>query len=98
MVLPPSMIEFDAQIIPKVGLMSFGDYCSAFATPFHAPLLQRSMADCHTLTIQIATRPERGASFSATIPMGTKVPIGPLRERKKKWSSTEKYFGKGRWG
>ena len=27
------------------------DYCSAFATPFHAPLLQRSMADCHTLTI-----------------------------------------------
>ena len=28
-----------------------GDYCSAFATPFHAPLLQRSMADCHTLTI-----------------------------------------------
>ena len=23
------------------------DYCSAFATPFHAPLLQRSMADCH---------------------------------------------------
>ena len=26
-------------------------YCAVFATPFHAPLLQRSMADCHTLTI-----------------------------------------------
>ena len=22
-------------------------YCAVFATPFHAPLLQRSMADCH---------------------------------------------------
>ena len=24
-----------------------GAYCAVFATPFHAPLLQRSMADCH---------------------------------------------------
>ena len=37
--------DASAPIAPK------GDYCSAFATPFHAPLLQRSMADCHTLTI-----------------------------------------------
>ena len=27
------------------------DYCSAFATPFHAPLLQRSMTDCYASTI-----------------------------------------------
>ena len=25
----------------------FAAYCAVFATPFHAPLLQRSMADCH---------------------------------------------------
>ena len=35
----------------KLRSMAWDDYCSAFATPFHAPLLQRSMADCHTLTI-----------------------------------------------
>ncbi|WP_451917770.1 hypothetical protein [Adlercreutzia rubneri] len=36
---------------PKASNLKAIDYCSAFATPFHAPLLQRSMADCHTLTI-----------------------------------------------
>ena len=43
----------DGQGIERAHLLGFsdGDYCSAFATPFHAPLLQRSMADCHTLTI-----------------------------------------------
>ena len=29
-------------------IRDFADaYCAVFATPFHAPLLQRSMADCH---------------------------------------------------
>mgnify|MGYP000564542253 CR=1 FL=1 len=36
---------------PSYSQKTWVDYCSAFATPFHAPLLQRSMADCHTLTI-----------------------------------------------
>ena len=36
--------------VPAISYLA-PDYCSAFATPFHAPLLQRSMADCHTLTI-----------------------------------------------
>ena len=39
------------EIRRKLPVYAICDYCSAFATPFHAPLLQRSMADCHTLTI-----------------------------------------------
>ncbi|WP_258553899.1 antitoxin PHD [Eggerthella lenta] len=38
------------EVYAELGI-ALDDYCSAFATPFHAPLLQRSMADCHTLTI-----------------------------------------------
>ena len=30
-----------------VVIYSCAAYCAVFATPFHAPLLQRSMADCH---------------------------------------------------
>ena len=37
--------------IPYAKSVSKLAYCAVFATPFHAPLLQRSMADCHTLTI-----------------------------------------------
>nr|WP_258719964.1 hypothetical protein [Eggerthella lenta] len=44
-------IVYRSDVIHIEGDESMRDYCSAFATPFHAPLLQRSMADCHTLTI-----------------------------------------------
>lgn len=49
-----NMIDDDTPSLYNSGLSDMSpsnDYCSAFATPFHAPLLQRSMADCHTLTI-----------------------------------------------
>ena len=36
-----------ALIIPSAFARTFVAYCAVFATPFHAPLLQRSMADCH---------------------------------------------------
>lgn len=44
-------VVLTAVLVIATGLFGRDDYCSAFATPFHAPLLQRSMADCHTLTI-----------------------------------------------
>ena len=50
----PKSLQQDALLWFKQCSLGEGfvfDYCSAFATPFHAPLLQRSMADCHTLTI-----------------------------------------------
>lgn len=31
----------------SVNIIRINAYCAVFATPFHAPLLQRSMADCH---------------------------------------------------
>ena len=50
-----SVKENSYSVLVALEALDFGDdvvdYCSAFATPFHAPLLQRSMADCHTLTI-----------------------------------------------
>ena len=48
-IVDPADSEMQRQSLEDILLLScrIDAYCAVFATPFHAPLLQRSMADCH---------------------------------------------------